>query len=104
MNQTSANETSTQWTEKQNTHSGTEKPWQDATHTVWTIEQRFGAYRKPTDATIPKYTAIQEKTLELAVMIDELCPNSPEKWTALTQLQMAKMSANAAVAIYTDPQ
>lgn len=66
-----------------------------------TVEERFGSYRKPTEETIPKFNAIQAKTLELAVMINELCPDSPEKFTALTQLQIAKMSANAAIAIYT---
>jgi hypothetical protein len=66
------------------------------------VEQRFGPYRKPTEVTIPKYQAIQEKTLELALLIDHLCPESREKATALTQLQLAKMSANAAVAIYSE--
>ena len=65
------------------------------------VEERFGPYRKPTEDTIPKYQAIQEKALELAKLIDELCPNAPEKFTALTQLQSAKMSANASIAIYT---
>lgn len=65
------------------------------------VEERFGAYRKPTEETIPKYQKIQEKTLELAKLLDDLCPNSPEKFHALTLLQNAKMSANAAVAIYT---
>lgn len=67
-----------------------------------TIEERFGPYRKPTETTIPKYGKIQEKTFELAKMIDELCPNSPEKASALTLLQQAKMSANAAIAIYSE--
>jgi hypothetical protein len=67
-----------------------------------TIEERFGAYRKPTEVTIPKYQQIQGKTLELALMIDALCPNSPEKGSALTLLQQAKMSANAAIAIYSE--
>lgn len=66
-----------------------------------TVEERFGGYRRPTEVTIPKYEAISKKTLELALMIDELCPTSPEKATALTTLQSAKMSANAAIAIYT---
>jgi len=66
------------------------------------VEERFGSYRKPTEVTIPKYQKIQEKTLELAKLIDELCPDSPEKYTALTTLQNAKMSANAAIAIYTE--
>jgi len=65
------------------------------------IEERFGPYRTPTEVTIPKYKAIQEKTLELAALIDDLCPTSREKATALTTLQNAKMSANAAIAIYS---
>lgn len=65
------------------------------------IDERFGSYRKPTELTIPKYQKIQEKVLELAKLIDELCPESQEKATALTTLQTAKMSANAAIAIYT---
>lgn len=66
------------------------------------IQKRFGPYRKPTDVTIPKYKAIQEKTLELALLIEELCPESREKATALTNLQLVKMGANAAVAIYSE--
>lgn len=67
-----------------------------------TVQERFGSYRKPTEVTIPKYGQIQAKTLELAVLIDALCPNSPEKGSALTLLQQAKMSANAAIAIYSE--
>lgn len=66
------------------------------------VDKRFGPYRKPTEDTIPKYTAIQEKTLELAKLIDSLCPASPEKASALTILQQVKMSANAAIAIYSE--
>lgn len=69
-----------------------------------TIDQRFGPYRRPTNKTIPKYQEIQEKTLELAMMIEALCPVSPEKASALTLLQQAKMSANAAIAIYTEEE
>ena len=63
------------------------------------ISNRFGPYRKPTEVTIPRFQAIQEKTLELANLIDSLCPHSKEKATALTQLVNVKMSANAAIAI-----
>lgn len=66
-----------------------------------TIKERFGPYKKPTEKTIPKFQAIQEKALEMAELISESCPDSPEKFTALTQLQNVKMSANAAIAIYT---
>lgn len=67
-----------------------------------TVEERFGAYRKPTEVTTAKYIQIQTKTLELALMVEALCPNSPEKGSALTLLQQAKMSANAAIAIYSE--
>ena len=65
------------------------------------IEERFGAYKRPTETTIPKFQAIQQKTLELAILINEECPYSEEKSSALTLLQQAKMSANAAIAIYS---
>lgn len=64
------------------------------------VAERFGAYRKPNEVTIPKYKAIQEKALEFASLIDELCPNSKEKATALTDLVKVKMGANAAIAIH----
>lgn len=64
------------------------------------IIERFGPYRKPTEVTIPKFKAIQEKALEMALLIHELCPHSKQKATALTQLEMCKMSANAAIAIH----
>ena len=66
------------------------------------IKKRFGPYRKPTEVTIPKYQKIQEKTLELAELIDQLCPESREKSSALTLLQQVKMSANAAIAIHSE--
>lgn len=64
------------------------------------VTERFGPYRRPTDATAPKFKQIQEKSQELALLIHELCPYSQQKATALTQLEMCKMSANAAIAIH----
>lgn len=65
------------------------------------IEERFGAYRKPTENTAPKYKAIQEKALEMAVLIDELCPHSKQKAIALSNLEACKMAANASIAIHS---
>lgn len=65
------------------------------------IEDRFSSYTKPTDITKPKYDAIQKKTLELAVLIENECPESMEKQHALTLLKDAKMNANAAIAIHS---
>lgn len=62
---------------------------------------RFGPYRKPTETTIPKYEKIQQKALEFALLIEELCPESRQKATALTQLELCKMSANASIALGT---
>jgi hypothetical protein len=65
------------------------------------VTERFGPYRKPTEVTIPKYQAIQGKCLELALLINDLCPHSKQKAIALTNLEACKMSANAAIAIHT---
>ena len=67
------------------------------------IIDRLGPYRPPTEVTIPKFKKIQEKCLELGLLIGEECPDSPEKSTAITLLTQVKMMANAAVAIYTPP-
>ena len=64
------------------------------------VLERFGPYRRPTDVTAPKFKQIQEKAQELALLIHDLCPYSPQRATALTQLEMCKMSANAAIAIH----
>lgn len=71
--------------------------------TKYDILKRFGPYRKPTEETIPKYEQIREKTLELALLISQLCPESVEKKNAYDYLMMARMSANAAIAIHSDP-
>lgn len=68
------------------------------------VTERFGAYRRPTEITTPKFKAIQEKAQELALLIHDLCPYSQQKSTALTQLEMCKMSANAAIAIHQGDQ
>lgn len=66
------------------------------------IASRFGAYRKPTEENIPKFKKLQEKALEFAHLINELCPESKQKSTALTQLELCKMSANASIALSQD--
>ena len=63
-------------------------------------EERFGPYRRPTEKTIPKFTALQAKCQELALLIERLCPNSIQKSKALSYLEDCKMNANASVAIH----
>lgn len=62
-----------------------------------TIENNF-KYHSPKEGQTEKYTAIREKTKELAYLIDELCPNSREKSVAFTELETAIMWANASIA------
>ena len=65
------------------------------------LDEAFAGYRKPTETTIPKFKAIEEKTRELANLIQDLCPESREKSVAHTELQSVRMWANAAIAIHT---
>jgi hypothetical protein len=65
------------------------------------VEIRFGPYRPPTPVTKTKYEAIQQKSQELALLIQDTCPTSKQKATALTLLEQVKMSANAAIAIHS---
>ena len=67
------------------------------------LRARFGPYRTPTDETKPKFKQIQEAALGFAELIFELCPDSQQRSSALTLLEQAKMSANAAIAIHTSP-
>ncbi|MBT2603750.1 hypothetical protein J7E55_12055 [Bacillus sp. ISL-53] len=61
------------------------------------IENNF-KYHSPKEGQPEKYTAIREKTKELAYLIDQECPNSREKSVALTEHETAVMWANASIA------
>lgn len=45
-----------------------------------------------------KMRNIRKMARSMAAVIEQLCPDTREKWTALTQLQFAMYSANAAIA------
>lgn len=55
-------------------------------------------YHAPKEGQPVKYETIRAKAKELAILIDELCPDSREKSVAFTQLETAVMWANAAIA------
>jgi hypothetical protein len=61
------------------------------------ISARF-TYHPPKEGQRAKYTALRTKAKELAELIVELCPNSRECSTALTNLEQSVMWANAAIA------
>lgn len=51
------------------------------------------------DGQAKKYEALREKGLELAILVNELCPDSREKSISITKLQEVVMFANASIAI-----
>lgn len=55
-------------------------------------------YHKPKEDQPDRYTAIRDKSLELAELICESCPPSRELSLALTSLEQVSMQANAAIA------
>lgn len=58
-------------------------------------------YHAPNAFQQEKYVKIREKSKELAILINELCPESREKSLAFTYIQLASMLANASIAINT---
>ena len=64
---------------------------------VKTIKNNF-TYHPPTEGQINKYQGLREYGLQLAEIINLICPDSREKSLALTKLEEAVMWANAAIA------
>lgn len=62
-----------------------------------TIDDSF-TYHAPKADQIPRYTQLREKFRETALMIARYTPPGRERAIALTQLQLANMAANAAIA------
>jgi hypothetical protein len=60
------------------------------------IISRF-SFHKPDSVGIEDMRAIRRKVRELAALIDDKCPESREKATALTQLSFVMMSANSSI-------
>jgi len=61
------------------------------------ISNRF-TYHPPTERQIKRYGSLRTRGKELAFLIDEICPDSPEKETALVRLDEVIMHANASIA------
>jgi hypothetical protein len=61
------------------------------------LDTRF-TYHAPKEGQPAKYTALRDKAKELAVMINEMCPESREKALAFTKIEEAVFWANATIA------
>lgn len=61
------------------------------------LKHRF-TYHAPKPGQPEKYVALREKSLELAKLVNELCPPSREASLALTNLEQCVFWANASIA------
>lgn len=66
------------------------------TEKQYEILSRF-AFHTPDESGKKAMTNIRKKVRELAFLIQETCPETREKATALTQLSFVMMSANSAI-------
>lgn len=62
------------------------------------LERRF-TYHPPKGDQAERYERLRAKARELSEAINDLCPDSREKSTALTKVQESCMWANAAIAV-----
>ena len=64
------------------------------------LKKRF-EYHSVNEDQIETMEEIRRKFIELAMLIDELCPVSREKALSLTNLETASFYANASIARYS---
>lgn len=55
-------------------------------------------YHPPTPGQAEAYKSIRNSAMELARVIDRLCPPGPDRTTAIRKLREAVMTANASIA------
>lgn len=60
--------------------------------------ERNYKYHPPKPGQPERYEAIRNKARELAILIEEQCPNGREKSLAKTKIEEAVMWANASIA------
>ena len=61
------------------------------------LNKRF-TYHAPKEGQPEKYETIRKQSLNLAEILNKLCPDSREKSLAITALEEAVMWANASIA------
>ncbi len=61
------------------------------------LVRRF-RHHVPKDGQVDRFQRVRQACLELAVLIDEECPDSREKSDSLTNLDYVMYQANAAIA------
>ncbi len=66
--------------------------------------ERLFTYQAPSPGQPEKYVTLRSKAKELALLINDLCPESREKSLALTCVAQTVMWANASIALSAPPQ
>lgn len=66
------------------------------------LANRFG-FHPATDQVKEKYQTLREAFLNMAKLVNEVCPESREKALSLTALQEAQMWAIGSIAIHETP-
>lgn len=67
------------------------------------IDEIF-TYHAPHGTQQDRYVHLRETAKGLAHLMNDLCPESREKWMALVYLQQAVQMANASIAIHEAPE
>ena len=65
------------------------------------IENSF-TYHAPTPEQVELYRQLRDQGKQLALLINKLCPNSPEATIAIRRVEEAIMWANKAIACNSD--
>jgi hypothetical protein len=65
-----------------------------------TVEQltHWFSYHAPTGDDLERYAKIRKAALAFALTIDDVCPESADKTTAVRKVREAMMIANASIA------
>lgn len=63
------------------------------------ILAKLFSYHPPSDATIPKYAAINQAAKNFAEVVLQNCPPSADRSDAIRKIREARMTANAAIAL-----
>jgi hypothetical protein len=63
------------------------------------IVAEFFKYHAPTETTIPKHAAINQAAKNFAEVIMANCPSGADRTGAINCIRMARMTANAAIAL-----
>ena len=65
--------------------------------TVNRLDNNF-KYHEPKNDQVDRYATLRQEAKQLALKIEDLCPDSREKSLALTNIEQAVMWANASIA------